>query len=422
MALLREEKQVVIKAIADLGHRVTAADVASKTGLSLTATTAVLNTIASETGGHLEVSEAGDIAYRFKNTFQSTYLTTGIAAFFARVFKQIFAIFFYLLKISFGIFLCFSLIIVVAAFVALTVIGGNLDSERENFRIGEIFEFFSLLMFRDLIFWGTTGTLRLPGTRWALQKPQASGKGNFFINCFSFLFGDGDPNAHIDEEKWRLAAQTIRDNGGVVIKEQLAPYLGADLDDEDSILPILTRFEGRPVVTAKGRIAYIFPSLQVTTDTTDAHVSVDQQSQDYLKENIWKFTNLSKEALKRIYLVAGINLFGTWWMYIIFIHILHFRLVWTLVLVAYATMFVMIPVTRRLQQMVRNREINSRNAKRAEAARRVREPDEEMKQKLAERDEFAPSLQIRAVDSDNLVYSTDADNLEQEFQHNKENQ
>jgi len=416
MALLREEKQVVIKAIADLGHRVTAADVASKTGHSLTATTAMLNTIAAETGGHLEVSEAGDIAYRFKNTFQSTYLTTGITAFFAGVFKQIFAIFFYLLKISFGIFLCFSLVIVVAAFVALTVIGSNMDSERENFRIGEIFEFFSLLIFRDLIFWGSTGSLRLPGKRWNIERPK--GKGNFFINCFSFLFGDGDPNAHLEEEKWQLAAQTIRDSGGVVIKEQLAPYLGPDLDDEDSILPVLTRFEGRPVVTAKGRIAYIFPSLQVTTDTQ----SVSPQSRDYLKEELWQFTHLSKEALKRIYLVAGINLFGTWWMYIIFNHILHFRLVWTLLLVVYATMFVMIPVSRRLRQLLRNREINIRNTKRAEAAKRVREPDEEMKQKLAEREEFAPSLQIRAVDSDKLAYSTDQDNLEQEFQHNKENQ
>ena len=415
--MLREEKQVVIKAIADLGHRVTAADVASKTGLPLNNATSMLNTIAQETGGHLEVSEAGDIAYRFKNTFQSIYLTTGIRAFFAAVGKQIFAIFFYLLKISFGMFLCFSLVIVVAAFMAFAVIGGSLGSDREEFKLGEIFEFFSLLIFRDLIFWGSTGTQNAVGWRAKLaQRPRFNmpGKGNFFINCFSFLFGDGDPNVHLDEEKWQLAARAIRDSGGVVIKEQLSPYIGPELDDDDSILPVLTRFEGRPVVTAKGGIAYIFPSLQVTTDTQSNSTVLDNR--DFIQEETWKFSNLSPEALKRIYLVAGLNLFGTWWMFIIFNHLLHFRFLWTPVLAVYATMFVMIPVFRRVEQVMRNREIEKRNVKREEAAKRLRHPDLEMKDKLAELDEFASSVAIRAVESDHLAYSTDKDSLEQEFE------
>ena len=116
--MLREEKKVVIKAISDLGNRVTAADVASKTGLSLSDSTGLLNTIASEAGGHLEVSSAGDIAYRFKSNFQSAYLATGLRALVAHNFWQTFCFcFFTCSKISFGIFLCLSLIIVILAFL-----------------------------------------------------------------------------------------------------------------------------------------------------------------------------------------------------------------------------------------------------------------------------------------------------------------
>src|ERR1700733_1725929 len=128
--MLREEKKVVIKAISDLGNRVTAADVASKNGLSLSLSNTMLNTIASETGGHLEVSEAGDIAYRFKNNFQSAYLATGIRAFAGMILDKICEVMFYLVKISFGIFLSLSLIIVVIAFIIIAVLSSQFGSER----------------------------------------------------------------------------------------------------------------------------------------------------------------------------------------------------------------------------------------------------------------------------------------------------
>lgn len=420
--MLREEKKVVIKAISDLHNRVTAADVASKTGLSLTDSTSMLNAIASEAGGHLEVSEAGDIAYRFKNNFQSAYLATGLRAFTSMIFDKIFAVAFYILKISFGIFLCLSLIIVVIAFIVIAVLSSQLGTDREDFNLGELLEFFNFLIVRDLIFWGTASEqMRLQNQAQTVRPIEGTGKnkGNFFVNCFSFLFGDGNPNTHIDEQKWQLAAQTIRENGGVVIKEQLAPYIGPELDDEDSILPVLTRFDGRPAVTAKGNIAYIFPSLQVTTDAEHQVNREDAASaparQGYLKEERWKFSNLSAQALKPVYVVAGLNLFGTLWMYFIFNHMFHLSWLWTQVMVGYGALFVLIPLARQGWQSLLNHRVEIRNFERQEAAKIVSEPDREIKAKLGEREEFAPSLQIRAVESDHLAFTTERESLEQEF-------
>ncbi|KAL4573577.1 hypothetical protein LXL04_020387 [Taraxacum kok-saghyz] len=54
---------------------------------------------------------------------------------------------------------------------------------------------------------------------------------NFIESVFSFVFGDGDPNEGIEEERWKLIGQYITSNGGVVTAEELAPYLDVETAD-----------------------------------------------------------------------------------------------------------------------------------------------------------------------------------------------
>lgn len=74
----------------------------------------------------------------------------------------------------------------------------------------------------------------------------------------------------------------IRQNGGAVVAEQLAPYLDCPAPsdpqayamsggnaltgvvDESFILPVLTRLNGRPEVTRDGSIVYVFPELMTS--------------------------------------------------------------------------------------------------------------------------------------------------------------
>src|SRR5690606_8201284 len=70
------------------------------------------------------------------------------------------------------------------------------------------------------------------------ENETASGR-NFLDNCFAVLFGTGDPNAQLEAERWRVVAQAIRAKAGVVLAEDLAPYVETTDRNEDWMLPIL---------------------------------------------------------------------------------------------------------------------------------------------------------------------------------------
>src|SRR5688572_8940751 len=117
-----KEKQSVLKAIGDLGRRVTAADVATKTGLPVLLAQQELNKVAAETGGHLQVGTTGDIVYAFAPGFTNTYITKGIAGAFLAAGKKFIEFGMYLLRISFGIALILSLVIVVVVIAIIAII------------------------------------------------------------------------------------------------------------------------------------------------------------------------------------------------------------------------------------------------------------------------------------------------------------
>ena len=90
---------------------------------------------------------------------------------------------------------------------------------------------------------------------------------------FSFVFGDGDPNAALRAARVQALAGVIRESGGAVVAEQIAPYLdppGAPprgdelLVDEAWVLPACLELGGRPEVQDDGTIVYVFDELKVS--------------------------------------------------------------------------------------------------------------------------------------------------------------
>jgi hypothetical protein len=95
------------------------------------------------------------------------------------------------------------------------------------------------------------------------ERPRDPEDMGFLESIFSFVFGDGNPNAGLEERRLSLVAQMIRDNKGAVTAEQLAPYCDApDPDstsgqsyvDESFVLPIVSQLDGEPRVTEDGDI------------------------------------------------------------------------------------------------------------------------------------------------------------------------
>lgn len=397
------EKSRVLQSIRDLGRRVTAADVAAKTGLPLNIATFELNTIAAETGGHLEVATTGDIAYKFPAGFQNAYLTKGIRRVFEQMGAAVFKVGFYLLRISFGVMLILSLLLIMLLVLFLMLRGSSSrDDGRFNFRFG----FFDYLILRDLFYWGSYAGY--PGQY--QQRGSRRQEGNFLLSCFSFLFGDGNPNAGLEDEKWKLIAQGIRKHKGVVTAEQLAPYIGSDPKSEDAVLPVLVRFQGRPEVTDTGNIVYVFPSLQVS-----AAAALATNVPESLQERRWKFSNAPADALVPVFILAAVNFLGSWFLFLYFaasiagleLAVLMFPLV------VYGTFFVLVPLVRWFVQEYLNGRIDARNNRRALSAKTLEDPDGDLLKKLGEAQQY--QIEEQTIEADEVVYSTDRDALEQEF-------
>ena len=100
---------------------------------------------------------------------------------------------------------------------------------------------------------------------------------------FSFVFGDGDPNSALRAARVRALAGVIRQNGGAVVAEQLAPYLDPPRNtargderniDESWVLPACLELGGRPEVGDDGTIVYVFDELTVSALASEANLAL----------------------------------------------------------------------------------------------------------------------------------------------------
>ncbi|NJL84826.1 MAG: hypothetical protein HC886_00730 [Leptolyngbyaceae cyanobacterium SM1_1_3] len=261
------------------------------------------------------------------------------------------------------------------------------------------------------------GTRRYPRT-----KPRAGAKSelNFFEAIFSFLFGDGDPNADLEERRWQTIGTLIRDTDGVVIAEQITPYLdnlgqGWSKEYEDYMLPVLSRFNGLPEVTPEGSIVYRFPDLQVTaSDRRRASLSA------YLKEIPRRFSLATSGQIMLAIGLGAANIIGALVLggllqdqvlvaelggLVAFVNSIYW------LLLAYGTAFLSIPLVRYFWVQWRNGKIESRNELRQQQAIALNRAGAEVQKKLAYAKQFA---RRSVVNKENLAYTTEQDLIEQE--------
>lgn len=423
---MNPQKQVVIKTIDSLGRKVTAADVALKSGLPVLVVERDLNEIAAETKGNLKVGDKGDIVYLYPANFEATYLSRGMELFIQRLGDWLFKAAFFLLRISFGVMLILSFVIVVVLIFLVIMfysrIGGR-DSDRDGgfddygdgggwggggFHLG----FFDWMLIREIFFWqayyGSRDNRQDNYDRYnrpTINKPK---KTNFFFNVFSFLFGDGDPNLNLEERKWAMIAEAIRENNGVVTAEQLAPYTGSS--DDDAMLPVLVRFQGKPNVTETGNIVYDFSSLKAT-----AQSPWPGELPQYLSEFAWKFSNVRSDQLMPVYILAALNFIGSWFLFLQMDYISTLYKLAPLIhaLVIYGTLFLVVPAIRAFGISIANKNIEERNKTRMQFWSKLSAPTDSLEKKLTEAKRL--SFKRELLQDQDSVYTTEKDVLDQEF-------
>ncbi|MEA5533115.1 hypothetical protein [Crocosphaera sp. XPORK-15E] len=420
----------IMKSVEQLGYRVTVGDVAAQAGLNVNLAQQGLLALASDAAGHLQVAESGEIVYLFPQDFRTILRNKYWKLRLKETWDKIWKVLFYLIRISFGIILIASIILMVIA-IAVIIIGINSSKEGNDrdssgsrgggFGGGGIFflpNFSNLFLIFSPDYryqrYGYSSSSRS-------QTSKPSSDLNFLEAIFSFLFGDGDPNYNLEERRWQAIGTVIRNNKGSIVAEQVAPYLDninqSNRETEDYILPVLTRFNGTPEVSPEGEIIYYFPELQVT---------VQEQTQkslaSYLREKLYRFSEASSSQIMLGIGLGALNfilalvlgsflkspeLVAQFGGFIAFINSIYW------VLLGYAIAFLGVPLIRYFWVQGKNSKIEDRNKQRQERNKLLEEKDKTLKQKLAYARQFATQKLITESD---ITYTTEKDVIEQEIE------
>ena len=410
----------IMQAVEQLGYRVTVGDVAAKAGLDVNFAQRELLTLASEAGGNLQVAESGDIAYLFPKNFRDILRNKFLRLQLQEWWQKIWRILFYLIRISFGIVLVASILLI---FVAITLLLSNSDSNNGGGEggggggRGGGFFFFPYF-WNDLVwifYWNHDEPYYQQRSRLTGQKPQMS----FLEAVFSFIFGDGNPNHNLEERKWSDIATAIGNSRGAVVAEQIAPYLdnlgqGYAREYEEYMLPALARFDGRPEVSPQGQIVYHFPQLQTTATERNS-----QPVAAYLREMLWRFSNASSGQIMLAAGLGAVNLVGALVLgnllaksaiaggFIGFVSAIY------PMMLIYGVGFLAIPLIRYFWIQWKNSRIEARNQERQQRAMLLNEPDANLLQKLAYAREFAAENVLTGED---LAYTTETELTQQELE------
>lgn len=413
----------IVNSIEKLGYQVSVGDIAASTGLEINQAQQGLLSLASAAGGHLQVSDSGEIAYLFPQNFRSIMRNKNWQLRWREWWARIWHVLFYLIRISFGIVLILSIFLMLAA-IAIMVITVQSQSDSDNNSGGGNSSsggfYLPHFWFSPDIFW-----LFDPGYHHRHSRrhrgshsSSSENKLSFLEAVFSFLFGDGNPNADLEKNLWQNIGTVIQNHGSAVIAEQIAPYLQeievGTLENEDYMLPVLTRFNGYPEVSPQGQIIYYFPELQVTATRREKKVVPT-----FLREKLWGFSQASQG---QITLTIGLGLanfvlaliLGYWLQnYTISGGLVAFTSSIYWFLLGYGTTFLAIPLIRYAWIQLRNRAIKTRNQKRSQLMAVLAREDDLIKQKITYAEQFASQ---KVISEGKLAYTTETELIDQEIE------
>ncbi|MGB7443213.1 MAG: hypothetical protein WA919_19270, partial [Coleofasciculaceae cyanobacterium] len=222
--------------------------------------------------------------------------------------------------------------------------------------------------------------------------------------------------------RWQEIGTVIRNSGGAVVAEQIAPYLdnlgqGYNREYEEYMLPVLTQFNGRPEVSPEGNIVYHFPDLQ-----TSALKQHPQPVPAYLKERLWRFSQASSGQIMLAIGLGAVNLVGALVLGSLLSSgeiastiggLVAFVAAIYPLLLLYGIGFLTIPLIRYFWTQWRNSKIEARNYQRQEEASVLNQADANLQKKIAYAQQFAAQ---NVIEEEDLAYTSETDLLDQELE------
>ena len=249
----RRPDSTVIAALRGLQGRATLGDVVSATGLPDHEAEAALRSLLETHRGHLEVSDSGDLLYRF----DPGLIERDAEPFRARFRRVAWSAF----KVGFKIWTAVMLVAYFVVFVLLLIalLTANRDGRgsggRRGFGLGDFFILHWLLGGRG---WDRRGLYY--GDRHARRLPKDA-RPPFYKKVFAFIFGPEEPRP-TQLQKDRTVVQLIQARKGVLTSSELIEHTGLPIDDAVEEMGRLTgAYRGDPRVSEAGEVVYAFPEL-----------------------------------------------------------------------------------------------------------------------------------------------------------------
>jgi len=291
---LRPPSEKVVAAVQGIyqhqpkGTQLTAADLAAEIGMPIEDARVGMKELATALAGadglSVSASSKGDLLYTFPADVRKQLSDRDNIAKARDAWNSAKPVLQTVGRVSFGIALFASIAII---YTAITVLQSSSDERKDGGFGGERggggmiggggggdIGYFETRILLDLLF--PPFPFGYYGYGWFSPPPKMS----LPEAIFSFVFGDGNPNAALRAARVRAMSGVIRANGGAVVAESLAPYLDPPASptpnsynvDESWLLPAISELGGRPEVTDDGTIVYVFDDLTVSAVASDANL------------------------------------------------------------------------------------------------------------------------------------------------------
>ena len=252
-----ESSAGLLDALRRLRGRATLGDVVSATGMPQDEAESALKKLLETRRGHLEVSDSGELLYRFNPKL----MTRDREALWARFKRAAWAAF----KVGFKAWTAAMLVVYFVIFVVLVIAAmtanrdgdrnGGFGGRRGGFGLGDFFLMHWLLggsgWGRGSLYYGDRHAKRLPKEA---QPP-------FYKKVFAFIFGPEEPRP-TQLQKDRSVLQLVRARNGVLATAELVEHTALPLPEAEEEMGRLTgAYGGDPRVSREGEVVYAFPDL-----------------------------------------------------------------------------------------------------------------------------------------------------------------
>jgi hypothetical protein len=262
----------------------TVADIVARTALPIEKVKELVPMAADEYGARLRVTESGEILYSFPDGFKSRYrgfratakrFLAALSKGAVSVGKALFKVWIVTMLVGYFVLFMAIALVALAASVAISASGSSSNDDRSSSRRGgglgglylasRIFDLVIRIWFYSELAKSMDGYSY--GRRSYAAKPK---RRPLYQAVFSFVFGDGDPNADWETRERKAVIAYIQANRGVIALPEFMALTGATSEDaERRITSYLVEFGGSPEATEDGTVVYRFDDLLRRADRTD---------------------------------------------------------------------------------------------------------------------------------------------------------